>query len=248
MDKYIFSGNETLLEELKNIYGDNMTYSSDYEKLLSLQNEDCLIAYIYDKSNPIDLKGHETPYLFNEFRHVEEGKLLCDKHIQLETAEIPLQSRELKEIEGEIDALVKLDDTIEMIRNNLKNGDMHVMFEGTFFSGGRGEDSIFYTLFDNNKNEVGCLTFGEHDFLDIKLKEGEEENWYANYGWYIRTNKGANNIIHNTVFSVLERDDKEYYNAFVDEDGNINEPYAYCDISREDAINRTYEEDMAEER
>lgn len=246
MEKYIFSGNETLLEELKNIYGDNITYSSDYEKLLSLQNEDCLIAYIYDKSNPIDLKGHETPYLFNEFRHVEEGKLLCDKYIQLETAEIPLQSRELKEIEDEIDELVKLDDTIEMIRNNIENGDMHVMFEGTLFSGGRGEDSIFYTLLDNNKNEVGRLTFIEHDLLDIDLKEGEEENWYTNYGWYVRTNKGVNNIIHNTVLSVLERDDKEYYDAVVDEDGNINEPYDFTDLSREDVIETREENDIDE--
>lgn len=224
MKKYIFSGNEEWLKKAKEQCGDQVIISSDYEKLLALQDDpDALIFTLHDKEHPMDTKGHKTPYLFNEFRNVDAGAMFSD--VFLEGKDVSLLPDMIKRYDIFLDTAKKL-----------KEGELQLHYDGWFFSGGRGEDADMFRIFDGT-NLVADLSLNEDRTISLRMDTVEV---YTG-GWYERINNVLYDIYDELITPCLKRDDPEICEKLTDEDGALCFPRDYCDIDREDILDGTYE-------
>lgn len=130
---------------------------------------------------------------------------------------------------GDITQLYELIDKIN-------SGELKVRYDSWNFSGGRDYgDWDAFKLYD--KNDACCgfidlnVSFNDAEFeLDDIIPQDTvsgisdtDYNWIADY-----------------LVKALERDDKEFVEACT-VDGELYFPRDYCDISREDVLNGTYD-------
>ena len=225
---YVFSGNPDWLSEIKEEYGNKVTVSDDYNLLIQVKDkEDTIVATVHDKDHPMDTKGVETPFLFNEARHVNPGAIYSD-----------IFEISVSELKNRLEDL----DKVQEIMDDIRSDKYRLRYKGWFFSGGRGEDAQMFDILDSKGNVVGYVNLN-----DEGSEVGLNNFSFYNGGWYNRSSKPVEELIRSTVYDMLPKQDAEICQIITDKNGQLCFPADFDDISREDLLTGTYEMPFADE-
>lgn len=116
-------------------------------------------------------------------------------------------------------------DSNDIVRK-INNGDLTLMWENWFFSGGHGEDHQRFTIFTKDGELFGHLK-AYADEIDILVAAAPDDSIY-----------GIKLVdINKWLTKIIKRDDEKIYALCHDDDGDLQLPAAYNDISREEFLN-----------
>lgn len=229
MKFYVFSGNEELLDSLRNRFPSDIEFSNDFNRLQALQAEQEWnhIIVIHDENHPL---GNIRPSAdLPPWQHVEPGKYLGDVFIDWHDGALFAPA----EVQQEIKRMQE----VESICKQINEGLLSVRFDYSVFGGGRDADRCLLDIQKDGK-AVGSISLGNDDTVSLWLDGGVR---YMNEGMNERTNIIAFNEIESIVDFALKRDDTELVDALPLQ-GEVNLPYGafYRDWSREDILNEEY--------
>ena len=115
--------------------------------------------------------------------------------------------------------------TNEIIRK-INAGDLSLMWESWFFSGGHGEDYQRFNIFTKDGELFGHLK-AYADEIDILVVASPDDSVYSVK--LVDINKW--------ITTIIKRDDEKIYALCHDDDGDLQLPAAYNDISRDAFLN-----------